>query len=148
MTCMIRRILRKQSLILLTLLALSAQFAAPSGARAGEGDLAIPDLHAGHFTIAGKSISGWNLLLCRSFEGQKFESREAFLKAAEARVGAAAWKTHGETISKIAAPTPIAPGTKVLLVLLFSVVGMGGSCWVAYYGIRVNTYANCRTAFA
>jgi K(+)-stimulated pyrophosphate-energized sodium pump len=36
----------------------------------------------------------------------------------------------------------------VLLVLLFSLVGMGGSYWVASYGIRVNTYANSRTAFA
>jgi K(+)-stimulated pyrophosphate-energized sodium pump len=36
----------------------------------------------------------------------------------------------------------------VILVLLFSVVGMGGSYAVAWYGIRVNTYANCRTAFA
>ena len=36
----------------------------------------------------------------------------------------------------------------MVLVLLFSVVGMGGSYWVAWYGIRVNTYANCRTAFA
>ena len=37
---------------------------------------------------------------------------------------------------------------KVLFVLLFAVVGMGGSYCVAWYGIRVNTYANCRTAFA
>src|SRR4051794_24804428 len=36
----------------------------------------------------------------------------------------------------------------VLLVLLFSVVGMGGSYAVAWYGIRVNTFANARTAFA
>src|SRR5689334_9643902 len=35
-----------------------------------------------------------------------------------------------------------------LLVLFFSVVGMVGSYWVAWYGIRVNTYANSRTAFA
>ena len=34
------------------------------------------------------------------------------------------------------------------LVLFFSVVGMGGSTLVAWYGIRVNTYANARTAFA
>src|SRR3989449_59221 len=40
------------------------------------------------------------------------------------------------------------PPTTALLVLLFSLVGMGGSYWVAWYGIRVNTYANCRTAFA
>jgi len=36
----------------------------------------------------------------------------------------------------------------VVLVLLFSIVGMGGSYAVAWYGIRVNTYANARTAFA
>jgi len=36
----------------------------------------------------------------------------------------------------------------VLYVLLFAVVGMGGSYLVAWYGIRVNTYANARTAFA
>src|SRR5262249_18794450 len=36
----------------------------------------------------------------------------------------------------------------VVYVLLFSVVGMGGSSLVAWYGIRVNTYANARTAFA
>lgn len=34
------------------------------------------------------------------------------------------------------------------LVLLFSIVGMGGSYAVAWYGIRVNTFANARTAFA
>ena len=31
---------------------------------------------------------------------------------------------------------------------VFSIVGMGGSYAVAWYGIRVNTYANARTAFA
>src|SRR5262245_36265808 len=40
------------------------------------------------------------------------------------------------------------PLITVPLVLLFSVVGMGGSYAVAWYGIRVNTYANARTAFA
>jgi K(+)-stimulated pyrophosphate-energized sodium pump len=39
-------------------------------------------------------------------------------------------------------------GVTIALVLLFSVVGMIGSYWVAWYGIRVNTYANSRTAFA
>jgi K(+)-stimulated pyrophosphate-energized sodium pump len=40
------------------------------------------------------------------------------------------------------------PILTLILVLLFSVVGMGGSYWVAWYGIRVNTWANARTAFA
>ena len=33
--------------------------------------------------------------------------------------------------------------TRLAFVLLFSIVGMGGSYAVAWYGIRVNTYANC-----
>ena len=37
---------------------------------------------------------------------------------------------------------------RVGLVLLFSLVGMAGSYGVAWYGIRVNTFANSRTAFA
>ncbi len=37
---------------------------------------------------------------------------------------------------------------KVAVILLFSVVGIGGSYGVAWFGIRVNTYANSRTAFA
>src|SRR4051794_25379692 len=36
----------------------------------------------------------------------------------------------------------------LLYVLFFAIVGMGGSYAVAWYGIRVNTYANARTAFA
>jgi K(+)-stimulated pyrophosphate-energized sodium pump len=34
------------------------------------------------------------------------------------------------------------------IILLFSLVGIGGSYGVAWFGIRVNTFANSRTAFA
>jgi K(+)-stimulated pyrophosphate-energized sodium pump len=37
---------------------------------------------------------------------------------------------------------------KILIILLFSVIGMGGSYGVAWFGIRINTLANSRTAFA
>src|SRR4051795_8518138 len=37
---------------------------------------------------------------------------------------------------------------KVITILLFSVLGICGSCGVAWFGIRVNTFANSRTAFA
>jgi K(+)-stimulated pyrophosphate-energized sodium pump len=37
---------------------------------------------------------------------------------------------------------------KVIIILLFSIVGILGSYGVAWFGIRVNTYANSRTAFA
>lgn len=38
--------------------------------------------------------------------------------------------------------------TKVIVILLFSLVGIAGSYGVAWFGIRVNTFANSRTAFA
>jgi K(+)-stimulated pyrophosphate-energized sodium pump len=37
---------------------------------------------------------------------------------------------------------------KVAIILGFSIVGICGSCGVAWFGIRVNTFANSRTAFA
>jgi K(+)-stimulated pyrophosphate-energized sodium pump len=37
---------------------------------------------------------------------------------------------------------------RVLIILGFSLVGMAGSYCVAWYGIRVNTFANSRTSFA
>jgi len=44
------------------------------------------------------------------------------------------------------------PGKSVALtlpiILLFSLVGIAGSYGVAWFGIRVNTFANSRTAFA
>ncbi len=40
------------------------------------------------------------------------------------------------------------PWGKVAIVIAFSLVGMAGSYAVAWFGIRVNTFANSRTAFA
>jgi len=37
---------------------------------------------------------------------------------------------------------------RVLIILAFSLVGIAGSYGVAWFGIRVNTFANSRTAFA
>ena len=37
---------------------------------------------------------------------------------------------------------------KIAIILLFGLIGMGGSYGVAAYGIRINTLANSRTAFA
>jgi K(+)-stimulated pyrophosphate-energized sodium pump len=36
----------------------------------------------------------------------------------------------------------------VFTILVFSLIGIAGSCAVAWFGIRVNTFANSRTAFA
>jgi K(+)-stimulated pyrophosphate-energized sodium pump len=40
------------------------------------------------------------------------------------------------------------PASKVAIILFFSLVGIAGSYSVAWFGIRVNTFANSRTAFA
>ena len=40
------------------------------------------------------------------------------------------------------------PLGRVLIILLFSLIGIGGSFGVAWFGIRINTFANSRTAFA
>jgi K(+)-stimulated pyrophosphate-energized sodium pump len=37
---------------------------------------------------------------------------------------------------------------KVAIILIFSLMGIGGSYGVAWFGIRINTFANSRTAFA
>src|SRR5437773_4567279 len=44
---------------------------------------------------------------------------------------------------------PVQPVAVTLpIILIFSLVGIAGSYGVAWFGIRVNTFANSRTAFA
>ena len=61
----------------------------------------------------------------------------------------------GIYFGKLAATTDAAgnvvhgfPPLKVAVILLFSLIGIAGSYAVAWFGIRVNTFANSRTAFA
>lgn len=142
---------------------------------AGEADLAIPDLHAGKFVIGGQEISGWNLLFYGAFvitgtlgislylkaQVKKLPAHQSMLDVAE--IIFQTCKTYLIQQGKFLMMLFVLIGalmtyyflilehksiTTVFQVLLFSIVGMGGSYWVAYYGIRVNTYANARTAFA
>src|SRR5260221_595699 len=49
----------------------------------------------------------------------------------------------------VLSPVPDKPvGVTLPIILLFSLLGMAGSYGVAWFGIRVNTFANSRTAFA
>ena len=48
---------------------------------------------------------------------------------------------------KFLAHTPMGWG-QVIVILLFSIIGILGSVAVAWFGIRINTFANSRTAFA
>ncbi len=146
-----------------------------SNALAGEAQLAIPDLHAGHFNIAGQEISAWNLLfygalvitgtlgisLYLFYQIKALPAHESMLNISE--IIFQTCKTYliqqgkflimlfaiiGSAMTYYFMALQGEPLQTALLVLLFSVVGMGGSYCVAWYGIRVNTYANSRTAFA
>jgi K(+)-stimulated pyrophosphate-energized sodium pump len=143
-------------------------------ALASEAELAIPDLHQGTFDTLG-GISAWNLLFYGSWvicgtlgislylrsQIRRLPAHESMLRVAD--VIYQTCKTYlvqqGKFLLMLFALIATAmsfyflqlkgetPKT-LLLVLLFSVIGMAGSYCVAWYGIRINTWANARTAFA
>lgn len=152
---------------------LAGGFLAGGTAFAGEADLLIPDLTQARFF--NESISGWNLLFFGSFviagtlgislwlrsQIKALPAHESMLKVAD--IIFETCKTYllkqAQFLALLFAMIAAAmayyflvlkgePIGTLLLVLLFSIVGIGGSFWVAWYGIRVNTYANARTAFA
>jgi K(+)-stimulated pyrophosphate-energized sodium pump len=58
------------------------------------------------------------------------------------------WLANSGTVDAAGDPVRGFPVQKVLIILGFSLIGMAGSYGVAWFGIRVNTFANSRTAFA
>jgi len=142
---------------------------------ASEVDLAIPDLHKGApFTKLG-NITPWDLLLYGACIIAGTLGISLFLRHKVKRLKAHESMVRvSETIYQTCRTYLIQQGKflimlflfialsmalyflvlkgegipTLLLVLFFSVVGMGGSYSVAWYGIRINTYANARTAFA
>src|SRR5438874_10953908 len=165
---------RQLARIATTLLAYLLPLLASAVAAASEADLAIPDLHEGKFATLG-GISAWRLLaigavvilgtlgisLYQFFQIKKQPAHQSMLNVAE--IIFQTCKTYliqqGKFLLMLFALIAAAMSyyflglqheslQTLLLVLFFSVVGMGGSYAVAWYGIRVNTYANARTAFA
>lgn len=145
------------------------------GLFASEADLAIPDLHEGTFHIEGYAISSWDFLfygamiiigtlgfsLLLFHEVRKLPTHESMAKVA--RTIYATCKTYllqqGKFLLMLFGIIAIVlciyfigllgkPLGVAAQVLAFSIIGMLGSYSVAWYGIRVNTYANSRTAFA
>src|SRR5712664_4926752 len=56
--------------------------------------------------------------------------------------------TLAETVNAAGVTVRGFTAVKVIVILLFSLIGIAGSYGVAWFGIRVNTFANSRTAFA
>jgi len=157
------------------LLMVAATLLVPLAVFASEADLAIPDLHKGApYTLLG-GIKPWDLLfygaciiagtlgisLFLRHQVKKLRAHDSMLKVAEiifqtcrtyliqqGKFLAMLWIFIAVCMSFYFLALKGEGVSTLLLVLLFSVVGMGGSYIVAWYGIRINTYANARTAFA
>jgi K(+)-stimulated pyrophosphate-energized sodium pump len=138
----------------------------------GEANLQIPDLSQVHFFghIAGRSLLISGLVFCglgllfglviygqlkrlpvhesmREISELIYETCKTylitqgkFILILEIFIGFVILLYFG-VLTHFAAP-------KVAIILLFSLIGIAGSYGVAWFGIRVNTFANSRTAFA
>lgn len=142
---------------------------------ASEADIAIPDLHAGEFHIFGQVIKAWDflfygaLIICFTLsislfffsQIRKLRAHNSMLKVSETiyQTCRTYLLQQGKFLLMLFAFVAVimsyyflvlqgkSVGT-LLYVLFYSILGMGGSYAVAWYGIRINTYANSRTAFA
>jgi len=141
----------------------------------GEANLKIPDLrdntvHVRFFGVSGNHLLLWGLLFCvlgmlfgltiyRQLRGMAVHSsmREVSELIYET------CKTYLITQGKFILLLEVFIGIvivlyfgvlvhfsidKVIIILIFSLIGIAGSYGVAWFGIRVNTFANSRTAFA
>src|SRR3989338_5395186 len=156
------------------LLFIASFFATQGIAWASEADLKIPDLHEGRFDMFG-GLSGYQILLYGAmvilgtvglsiYQFIKIKSlpaHKSMLEVAETifQTCKTYLKQQAKFLAMLFAIIAVAMtyyfiGLKhetamtLGLVLFFSIVGMAGSTLVAFYGIRVNTYANARTVFA
>src|SRR5437867_1887090 len=157
------------ALVVLALVALAAP--ALAAGDAGEASLRVPDLGRVTFGgVNGRALLAWGLVVCalglvfgmvifvqlknlpvhssmREISELIYETCKTylitqgkFLLILEAFIGVIIVLYFGVLLKFEA--------VKVLIILLFSLVGIGGSYGVAWFGMRINTFANSRTAFA
>jgi len=157
---------------LVLFLLLAAASSAPLLAQ-GEAELKLPDL--GQATFLGGSIGGPTLLMIglgisalgfvfglamythlRNLPVHKsmleiseliYETCKTYL-ITQGKFLAILWVFIGAVMVLYFGVLTDTPATHVLIILAFSVLGIAGSYGVAWFGIRVNTFANSRTAFA
>ncbi len=150
--------------------ALLALLSSPA-ARAGETDLVLPDLRSVDFL----GVSGWSLLLVgiavslaglafgllvssrlkrlpvhramREISELIYETCKTYL-VTQGKFIAVLWAFIGVIIVVYFGLLRHLGAASVLIILGFSLVGILGSAGVAWFGIRVNTFANSRSAFA
>src|ERR1700722_15534236 len=165
----------KKSKITTCVAALSAVVGFAPGVFAGEADIKIPDLtgvkFAGLGGVSGATLMYVGILIC--FIGaifgivQYFQTKALPVHESMASVSETIWetcKTYLFTQGKFLAILwvliagcmtyyflGLEKGNslgKVIIILLCSILGILGSYGVAWFGIRINTVANSRTAFS
>ncbi len=147
-----------------------AQDAAPAHRPGGEVNLRLPDLNQGNFLgFTGHEILLSGLVVCvlgllfglMSYANVKklpvhqamadvseliYETCKAYLTQ-QGKFLMVLWLFISAVIVAYFLLTGLGI-PKIGLILLFSLIGMAGSYGVAWFGIRINTLANSRTAFA
>lgn len=169
---LLRTIVRSCSVVVLSLLLSVPLLAQSASHKGGEANLVLPDLNAVTFPggFGGRSLLLGGLVVCAlglAFGMAMFVHlknlpvHRSMLAISELIYETC--KTYLVTQGKFLAILELFVGAiivfyfgflqqmeiaRVLIILLFSVIGIAGSYGVAWFGIRVNTFANSRTAFA
>ena len=150
--------------------------AKPESEAGGEASLKLPDLSSVQFAggIDGHKLLLWGILICvfgllfgltiytrlknlpvhkamRDISELIYETCKTYL-VTQGKFLMLLWVFIAVVIVLYFGWLSPVPGKSVALtlpiILLFSIIGIAGSYGVAWFGIRVNTFANSRTAFA
>ena len=167
--------LSKSNICKVALATLTVFFSTIGGAFASELDLHIPALSKAVYSIFGYEFNGDQLLICgmvicvlgmifglwEFFSIKKMPAHKSMLEVSETIY--ATCTTYMKQQAKLLFVLEIfigccifyyfaclnnTPLPKVLIILLWSLLGILGSYTVAWFGMRINTYANSRTSFA
>jgi len=141
-------------------------------AMASEADLVLPDLHSGVFLggIPGDTLLMWGLAIClfgmifgivqymgirslpvhnamREISELIYETCKTYL-VTQGKFILVLWVLIGAIIVAYFGWLRHLETIKVVSILIASLIGILGSYTVAWFGMRINTFANSRTAFA
>ena len=152
--------------------------AAPAGAGGGEASLVLPDLSTVDFRgINGRTLLMGGLVVCAlgllfglmtftqlknlpvhasMLRGLRADLRDVqdLSRSRRASSSCILWvfiavdHLGRTTVARRRCRGQVYPVSRVAVILLFSLIGIAGSYGVAWFGIRVNTFANSRAAFA
>src|SRR5216683_1019958 len=145
--------------------------APPQHQGGGEANLRIPDLSQVSFGgMPGRTLLQWGLLVCllgfafgmviyKQLEGLPvhqsmreiseliYETCKTYL-VTQGKFLLVLWIFIAVIVTFYFGVLQHFTSQQVAIILFFSLVGIGGSYGVAWFGMRINTFANSRTAFA